>query len=69
VQYSLFTDSVSGTAIPDQTLEAGDVVTLAESVSGATDLYVVDTVQHPVVTGAMSITAIRVVPLFATVDG
>jgi hypothetical protein len=69
IQYSLFTDAVSGTAIPDQGIEAGDVVTLAESVSGATDLYVVDSVQHPVVTGSMSIAATRVVPLFATVDG
>jgi hypothetical protein len=67
VQYSLLIgDTVSGTAIPDHAIEAGDVVTFDESVSGASDRYIVDQVQHPVTTGPMSITATRVLPVFAS---
>jgi hypothetical protein len=50
--------SIPATAHP--ALEAGDVVTVTEPVSGASDRYRLDSVTQPVGAGAMQLTAMRV---------
>ena len=61
----LWTDSVSITAVPDITIEAGDVLRVIEPQTGTDARYRVDRVTLPIVTGSMTITAERIVPLFA----
>lgn len=68
VEYSLVGDSIGGTAIPDPTLDEGDVVTVGETVSGADDRYRIERITHPVTTGALSFEATKVLPLFLLED-
>lgn len=61
--YAFATDTVDGEAVPDITLDAGDVVTIDEPLSGTSGRYRIDTITLPVTTGSMSLTAGRIVPL------
>jgi hypothetical protein len=66
-EYAQALDTVSGEAVPDESLDEGDVVTFDEHVSGADDRYRLERVTHPVAGGdgrAMSLEASRVVSLY-----
>jgi hypothetical protein len=63
VEHSLSSDAVSGRAIPDPRLDAGDVVRFDEPVSGTADRYRSERITHPVLAGEMSIEATKVLPL------
>jgi hypothetical protein len=65
-EHVLRADAVAGTAIPDRLLNAGDVVTFEEPVTGTSGRYRLNTVTQPVVLGSMPFTAGRVVPLVLT---
>jgi hypothetical protein len=67
-EYAFGTDSVSGSAVPDISLDAGDVVTIEEPRSGTTGRYRLDSLTLPVVEGSMSLTAGRVVPLLVEAE-
>lgn len=64
VEYSLISDVVRGSAVPDPTLDESDVVTISEPISGTNDRYRIERLTHPVTPGAMSIEATKVLPLF-----
>jgi hypothetical protein len=66
VEFALYQDAVGGSAIPDPTLDEGDVVTFVDPVSGANDRYRLDRVTHPVTQGAMALEATKVLPLFSS---
>lgn len=68
VEYALSADTLSGSAVPDITLDAGDIVTIEEPVSGTSGRYRLDSLTLPVVDGAMSLSAGKVVPLLLTGD-
>lgn len=66
IEFALYQDAVGGSAVPDPTLDEGDVVAFVEPVSGASDRYRLDSVTHPVLQGAMSLESTKVLPLFLT---
>lgn len=68
-EYALGTETLSGSAVPDTTLDAGDIVTIDEPVSGASGQWRIDSLTLPWLTGSMSFTASRVLPLLLTGDG
>lgn len=64
-EYALANDRVRSSIIPDLTLDEEDVVSFDDDVSGTSDRYRLDRVTHPVLTGATSIEASRVLPVIA----
>jgi len=64
IDRTLWSDAVAITAIPDITIEAGDIVRVIEPQTGTDARYRVDRVTLPIVTGTMSIIGSRVVSLF-----
>lgn len=65
-EYAVLADTLTMTAVPDITLDAGDVVSIEEPVSGTSGRYRLDTLSLPVTLGSMSLTAGAVVPLLLT---
>ena len=65
IEYSLYADTVATDLVPDPVLDEQDVIDLSEPVTGADDLYRIDQITHPVVTGTMSITASKVLSVAA----
>lgn len=68
-EYALPSETLSGSAVPDTTLDAGDVVTIEEPVSGASGQWRLDSLTLPWITGSMSLAASRVLPLLLTGGG
>lgn len=62
---ALSQDGVSSTEVPVLDIDEGDVCAWAERITGAVGRYRVSSITVPVTTGAASITATRVVPLWA----
>lgn len=65
IDRSTWRDEVTVEAIPDFTLDAGEVIRVIESRSGTDAAYVIDVLTLPVAQGAMTIEGTRVVPVFA----
>jgi len=63
IEDSLNLDRISGTAVPDWRLDAGDVVLVRESGSGTDDRYRISALAHPVVGDWMTLQAARLLPL------
>jgi hypothetical protein len=65
IEYTLNQDTVSGSAIPDITLDEGDVVSFDETVTGTDARYRLERVTYPIVGGEdMTLDATRVLPIF-----
>jgi hypothetical protein len=67
-EYGLSSDTTSGSAVPDITLDAGDIVNIEEPVSGTSGRYRINSLTLPVVEGSMYLTAGKVVPMLLTED-
>jgi hypothetical protein len=67
-EYGLSSDTTSGSAVPDITLDAGDIVNIEEPVSGTSGRYRLNSLTLPVVEGSMYLTAGKVVPMLLTED-
>jgi hypothetical protein len=67
-EYGLSSDTTSGSAVPDITLDAGDIVSIEEPVSGTSGRYRLNSLTLPVVEGSMYLTAGKVVPMLLTED-
>jgi hypothetical protein len=62
---TLWRDAVEWSGIPDPTLDVDDVVRFIDAQTGTDALYRVDRISLPVAMGTMSVSASRVLPLYA----
>jgi hypothetical protein len=64
-QYLLYQDSTAASKWPDPLIDAGDVVAMAEAISGTGATYWLSRVVTPVTTGAQQLAGPRVIPVLA----